>query len=237
MNKTELFPMNLQFFAEGDAGTAGTTGTAGTEGANGQTTGSTGTAGGVTGAAGVQDPQQNSTPGATEKTFTQAELSATAAREKAQGKASVYKMLGVTDEKEAKAQVDAFKQWQESQKTAEQKKLDAEKLATSNDARAIVAENKLACVMAGVTAESLDDALAIATLKVTDGKDLNAVLTEMKAQAKYAGFFTNANAGSGTGNPADHHNNPGGSKPENIGKRLAEAHTARAPKKSSYFQS
>lgn len=113
--------MNLQFFADGDASGAEN---ASVNGAGAQTTGAeSGSASGVeTNATGTQN-QSN----ATEKTFTQAELSATAAREKAQGRASVFKMFGVADEKEAKAQTEIFKKWQDEQKTADQKKADAEK--------------------------------------------------------------------------------------------------------------
>lgn len=108
------------------------------------------------------------------------------------------------------------------------------KNALAAENRAEMAENKLSCVTAGVNKDSLDDALAIALLKVTDGKDLNAVLTEMKSQAKYKGFFEESTGLKGTGNPANHAGAGSGNK-DNIGKRLAEKAVSTQAKKSSYF--
>ena len=55
-------------------------------------------------------------------------------------------------------------------------------LATINADRAAAAEAKLACVTAGVQKDSIDDVLAIAAAKVTDDKNLDAVLEEMKKE-------------------------------------------------------
>lgn len=174
------------------------------------------------------------------KTFTQEELTATATKEKKEGKSSILKLFGVSDEKKAKEEAAAYLAWKEAQKTDEQKaaeeknKLSEEK--TGAEQRALQAESKLSAVLAGVNKDSIDDALAIAMLKVTDEKDLDAVFTEMKEQAKYKGFFEQASSGgTGTGSGVGH----GASKPstgaENIGKRLAEMNKKSATK-SSYFK-
>lgn len=221
----DLMKMNLQFFAEEDgagedAGTDDSTG-AGDDSSNAgdQNQDNSGNAGGESG----------------EKTFTQAELSAVAAAEKKQGKAAILNMFGVKDEKTAKEQAKAFKEWQQSQKNTEEKLKDSEANLVEAEAKAQVAENKLACVMAGVNKDSIEDALAIATLKVTDDKDLNSVLEEMKKEPKYKGFFTTDSSGSnGTGNPAGHGSGTSSKGTENIGERLGKAKAVEA-KKSNYF--
>lgn len=56
-----------------------------------------------------------------EKKFTQADMTATAAKEKKQGRAAAFREMGFKSEKEAKAQLEAFRKYQESQLTPEQK--------------------------------------------------------------------------------------------------------------------
>lgn len=172
------------------------------------------------------------------KTFTQEEVNTIGAKEKNQGKNSILKLFGCADEKAAKAEAEEFKKWKESHQTEEEKRSIAEtqlkNTAAENEKRAVAAENKLAALSAGVTTESLNDALAIALLKVTEEKPLEKVLEEMKKEPKYSGFFgTSSNAG-GTGRSADHNNNQGNNG-NNIGKRLAESRVKSAPAKSSFF--
>lgn len=229
MKKETNFPMNLQFFADDAGNTGADVGAAGADGANTQTTG-------VEGASGDESNDTGSEAGktgATGKTFTQEEMTATATNEKKQGKNSILKIFGCKTEEEAKRFAAEFKAFQDVQKTAEQKKADAEALAGETEKRAQMAENKLACVLAGVSKDSVDDALAIAVLRVTDEKDLDAVLKEMKTQAKYKGFFDDSVGSKGTGNPAEHHGSEGSK--DNIGKRLAERNASTQTKKSSYF--
>lgn len=211
-------PFNLQLFAEGGEGSQ-----AGAEG--------TSTEGG-TGAAEDQTQQNQGSSG--EKTFTQEDVNAIGAREKNQGKSSILKLFGCADEKSAKAEAEEFKKWKESQKTDEQKRNEAEQLlkdsAAESEKRATVAENKLTALTAGVTAESLDDALAIALLKVTEEKSLEKVLAEMKKESRYSGFFGTSSNG-GTGSSADHTRGQG--ETGNIGKRLAEKRMTQP--KSTFF--
>lgn len=219
--ETQVIPLNLQFFAEGEG--------------NSQTTGAEDTSG-TEGAAGDQTQQSNtgSTSG-TEKTFTQSELTATAAKEKSQGKNSILKLFGVQDEKAAKAEAEAYKAWKATQKTNEEKLKDQETTIKDAETRAAAAEAKLTCITAGITADSLDDALAIAQLKVTDDKDLTKVLEEMKAEARYKGFFAATDSGSnGTGSSVEHKGSQGSSK-DNIGARLAKNHVKDPERKSSFF--
>lgn len=181
-----------------------------------------------------------------EKKFTQADMTATAAKEKKQGRAAAFREMGFKSEKEAKAQLEAFRKYQESQLTPEQKtaaqiqqakddKSDAEK-------RAEAAENKLAAIQAGVKKDAVDDAVAIAMMKAEDGKSLEDVLGEMKTQPRYKGFFDGLdddddNGGkSGTGTSVRHKSSK--KDEDGIGKRLGQQVNGNgAVKKSSYFRS
>lgn len=181
-----------------------------------------------------------------EKKFTQADMTATAAKEKKQGRAAAFREMGFKSEKEAKAQLEAFRKYQESQLTPEQKtaaqiqqakddKSDAEK-------RAEAAENKLAAIQAGVKKDAVDDAVAIAMMKVEDGKSLEDVLGEMKTQPRYKGFFDGSDddddgGKGGTGTSVRHKSSK--KDEDGIGKRLGQAQVNGngATKKSSYFRS
>lgn len=213
-----LLPFNLQMFAEGDG--------EGAEGGEGDG------AGAESGGEGNQDLGEGAKTG---ETFTQEQVNAIAAREKSQGRSAVFKMFGVKDEKAAKEQAEAFKKWQESQKDTEQKLKDAKANASDAEKRALAAEAKCACMAAGVQKESIDDALAIASLKVTDDKGLDAVLEEMKKEPRYQGFFgTSSKGSSGTGTPDGHQGTGKGGSAENIGARLGKSFST-APKKSNFF--
>lgn len=224
MKNKSLIPYNLQFFAEGGEG--------GSEGA-GEGTGAQGGADGGQQGNGDQNLGGQDDDKSGEKKFTQSELSAVAATEKKQGKQSILNIFGVKNEKEAKEQAEAFKKWQESQKDAETKMKDAQTAASEAEQRAIAAEAKLACVTAGVQKDCIDDALAIASTKVTEDKDLNTVLEEMKKEPRYKGFFAASGSGSGTGSSADHKIGAGTGGTENIGARLGKAKKTEA--KSSFF--
>ena len=226
-NMETQLPYNLQFFAEGES-------EGGSEGGADQSQGS--------GEEGNQNnngnqSQENNT-GA--KTFTQEEVNNIGAREKNQGKNSILKLFGCADEKTAKAEAEEFKKWKESQMTEDQKRTEAEKAlkdtAAASEERALAAENKLTAFTAGVTKESLDDALAIALLKVTEEKNLEAVLTEMKKEPRYAGLFgNNSDSSGGTGSSANH--NRGNQGKNNIGERLGKQRLNNNPQKSSFFKS
>ena len=182
-----------------------------------------------------------------EKKFTQAEMTATAAKEKKQGRAAAFREMGFKSEKEAKAQLEAFRKYQESQLTPEQK--TAAQIKQANDdksdaeKRAEAAENKLAAIQAGVKKDAVDDAVAIAMMKVEEGKSLEDVLGEMKTQPRYKGFFDGSddeddNGGKGgTGTSVRHKSSK--KDEDGIGKRLgqAQANGNAMTKKSSFFRS
>lgn len=180
-----------------------------------------------------------------EKKFTQADLTATATKEKKQGRAAAFREMGFKSEKEAKEQLEAFRKYQESQLTPEQKTEAQIKQANADksdaEKRAEAAENKLAAIQAGVKKDAVDDAVAIAMMKVTDEKSLEDVLAEMKTQSRYKGFFDgseeeeNGDKG-GTGTSVRHKTSK---KDEGIGKRLGQAQVQNQSKgatKSSFFR-
>lgn len=216
-------PLNLQFFASnsdnGEGGESNSTGESGDQNSDNST--------------GSNDGTDNNSG---TKTFTQDEVSAISTREKNQGKNAILKIFGCANEKEAKEQAQAFKNWQESQKTDEQKKNEAEQQlkdsAAESEKRATAAENKLTVITAGVPSDSVDDVLAIALPKVTEEKPLDKVLEEMKKNARYAAFFENkVSQGTGTG---ARHSKPSGT--ESTAARLAKNNAASKTQKSNFFK-
>lgn len=234
--KNKLFmPLKLQFFAEGEVSNGNSEGANSTQEGQNNSEGGNSTNGGESGSEGTKTGAEGG-----EKTFTQAEMTATATKEKRAGKNAILKLFGCADEKAAKEEAVAYLAWKESQKTEEQKQQEAtDKLKTDKtdaEKRATLAENKLAAFMSGVNKDSIEDALAIASLKVTEDKDLAEVLEEMKTQPKYKGFFSSGEpSGKGTGSGVSH-GNRGGNNTENIGERLGKQNAKVTAKKSSYFK-
>ncbi len=116
----------------------------------------------------------------TAKTFTQEELDAIVKQRLDRAKKDMPD----------KEQLKAFKAWQDSQKTAEQ--LAAEKISAAENGRA-EAEKRLAAAEAkniayskGVTAEAVEDVIALAMAKVGDDTDIGKAIDAVVA--KYPTF-------------------------------------------------
>ena len=138
------------------------------------------------------------------KTFTQAELDAIVKQRlerQAKGQPS-------------KEEMEAFRKWQDSQKTAEQ--LSQEKISAAENGRAD-AEKKLAAAEAkccayskGVTAEAVDDVIALAMAKVSDDmpieKAIDAVISKYpsfcSAKSAPQGVTTGVSFGNGGKQPS-----------------------------------
>lgn len=127
----------------------------------------------------------------TEKTFTQAEVNRMMAREKHQGVNSVYNELGIKPGD--KKTLSAIKEYLASQKSEEQKALEAEaaqasEIAKANE-RAAIAEAKAEAMMIGVQTQFVEDATTLALAKVAaeDGTDIKTALGELKT--KYPIWF------------------------------------------------
>lgn len=178
-----------------------------------------------------------------EKTFTQSEVNRLMAKEKKEGKKSVLKSLGFNSEKEAQNAFNLLKALTDSQKSEEEKAKENEGKASKEkedaEQRAMIAEAKLSCLTNGVNKDSIDDVLAIAMLKVSDDKELENVIKDMKKDKRYSSFFTsNSSSGDGTGNPPGHSSTAKeGDKKTNseYGKRLAQSTIKTDNKKKSYF--
>ena len=145
-----------------------------------------------------------SEPEQTAKTFTQAELDAIVKQRlerQAKGQPS-------------KEEMEAFRKWQDSQKTAEQ--LSQEKISAAESSRAD-AEKKLAAAEAkccayskGVTAEAVDDVIALAMAKVSDDmpieKAIDAVISKYpsfcSAKSAPQGVTTGVSFGNGGRQPS-----------------------------------
>lgn len=123
------------------------------------------------------------------KTFTQEQVTKMMAREKSQGRNSVYRELGI-DPKNTKL-VEQFKAFVESQKTDEQKAAEKETEAQSKiseaELRAINAEAKAEAMMLGVKSQYVEDAVTLALSKLSDDTDLKTILGEFKL--KYPIWF------------------------------------------------
>lgn len=134
------------------------------------------------------DPNTTSTPepAGAEKTFTQAE---------------VNELIRVRLERERKGQptkdeLTAFRNWQNSQKTAEQKAADDLKAAqdaqSAAEQKAADLEAMFAAMKAGVSPEAAEDVVALAKLKVSEDMPLSAAIAEVLK--KYPQFCGNAPA-------------------------------------------
>jgi hypothetical protein len=222
-NLEKLLRTNLQLFADGDDNNS-----------------SGGDNGGDNGNNGSADHDADAKHG--EKTFTQSEVSGMMAKEKNEGKRSVLKALGFKSEDEAKEAIEKYNKYLEDQKSDADKQKEALDKANNEkseaEKRAIAAENKVACYNSGINPEYIDDVLAIASNKVSDDKDLETVLKEMKEDKKYESFFGKTSSGSnhGTGSNAGHSGNNEDDK-NDLGKRLAEQrkNSMSAINKSNYF--
>ena len=176
------------------------------------------------------------------KLFTQKEVNRFTAREKEQGRNSVYKALGL-DPKDKKT-IEAVKSFVESQKTEEQK--NAEREAENNtkllelEQRAMLAEAKAEVMALGVKGQFVDDAVTLALAKVNDDNDLKTVISSFKD--KYPIWFKPSEEdekGSvgqrGTGSSVNNSKETNDGKHKNgLGARLATQRRG-THKKSSYW--
>ena len=145
-----------------------------------------------------------SEPEQTAKTFTQAELDAIVKQRlerQAKGQPS-------------KEEMEAFRKWQDSQKTAEQ--LSQEKISAAESGRAeaekklAAAESKCCAYSKGATAEAVDDVIALAMAKVSDDmpieKAIDAVISKYpsfcSAKSAPQGVTTGVSFGNGGKQPS-----------------------------------
>ena len=187
---------------------------------------------------------QNGSSGAesaSEKTFTQAEVSRMMTKEKQQGRAAAYKELGI-DPSDTNT-VSMFKAFIEAQKTSEQKANEQKAESDAKLAQAVekarIAEAKATALKLGVKSEYVDDVVTLAITKVTDDNDVDAVINDFKS--KYTFWFTGSSddeensvgkKGTGSSVGGKKSSSKGGDSVKGIGKRLAAARKTNNTKNS-----
>lgn len=175
------------------------------------------------------------------KTFTQDQVNSMIAAEKRKNLSSVYKGLGFDSEEAAKEFVEKYRDQEEQAKSdlvkeqEKSKQLAAEKAA--EQAKAQDLQYKFDAMAEGCSAKSAADVVVLAKAKMSDDKDFEAALKEVKEQYP-AMFGQTDNAGGGTGG--------GGTSPRGklkagdlsgMGKRLAEQRKENnATKENDYFK-
>lgn len=176
------------------------------------------------------------------KTYTQDEVNALLAKEKRQGKNSVLKALGLQSVDEGKAAIEAAQKAANANKTAEEvaaEALNAEKTARSKaESDLTVAQRTIAVMKAGFKPEYVDDVVAIASVKVTEDKDFDAVIEDMKKTHQFY-LVEQKKEDPGTGTPvAGFKKTEKNSTEKTYGQRLAESKVAEFQKanKVNFFK-
>lgn len=124
------------------------------------------------------------------KTFTQDDVNNLIARESKTAQEKLLKKLGIEDFDTAKDGLEKFREWQESQKTEQEKQaetlknLETEKGSLSSENETLKAQ--LSAMKAGVTTESIEDVVVLAKTLVNDDTDMDAAIA--KVVEKYPQF-------------------------------------------------
>lgn len=141
--------------------------------------------------------------GTTSKTFSQEQVTAMMAKEKKQGRASVYKELGI-DPNDSNM-VLMFKSFIESQKTEEEKQ--QEQAATNAakyaeiESRAKIAEAKVDAMQLGVLPQYVDDVVTLVLAKQSEDADIKTEVSQLKS--KYPFWFGGQPSGETTKTSTD----------------------------------
>lgn len=172
------------------------------------------------------------------RTFSQEDVNSMMAKEKRQGRSSVFNELGI-DPNDADT-INLVKQLVSARTSTEQVEAanDAEARILEAEQRAVVAEMKAEVMTMGAGPQYVDDVvtLALSRLDADENADLKTVIGEIKS--KYPALFSlgSSQGGSGdtgTGSPAPESK---GKKDEGgevgLGRRLAMSRRNAAPKKS-----
>lgn len=241
-----MFPLRLQFFAEGGDGSGGGEGSEGSEG----------------GSEGGDDDDDDEGGNKKKKksqkvSFEQAELTRMMANEKKQGRLAVLKELGIDtdDVKSNKDAMEKFREWQKNQRTdLENAQEELKQMETVRKANELL-EAKVEALALGAKPESLEDLIALAIVKTDEDNDIKKVMEDMKS--KYPMFFKGNGSneedededdddekqgakmkGKGTGRTLGTGSKGKSGKTQSFAERYAERKKAEAEgaKKSSYFR-
>lgn len=214
LKRNTLRYIGLQFFAEGSGDNGGSEGSGGSEDHNPENNSG--------------DQGSEGTGGKSGKTFTQSDVNRLLKAEKEAAKKALLKELGVEDAKSAKEGLAKYKEILDKDKTDAQKANEAlgteTKAKEEAEKRALLAEAKVEVLSAGCKPDYLDDVITLAMNRVSNDKDLTAVVKEMREDSKYSAFFGEGDSGSGdtgTGGGNGYRRNGGGKKGE-LGSRLGK---------------
>ncbi|HFI0694756.1 TPA: hypothetical protein ACGO4F_000821 [Streptococcus suis] len=127
---------------------------------------------------------------ATEKTFSQEDVTRISTKEHKSGYSKAIKDLGFSDVETAKNALAEYAKWQESQKSEADKQAEAltakdKELANAQAENKILA-SKLAALSKGVNAEAVDDVIALAERLVADDVSIDDAIGQVLA--KYPQF-------------------------------------------------
>lgn len=183
--------------------------------------------------------QEQNTGG--EKSFTQSQVSSMMAKEKRQGRESVYKELGI-DVNDSKM-VELIKNFIGSQKTSEQVQQEEAAAAAAKIAeaehKAYIAEVKVEAMKLGVSPEYVDDAVTLSLAKKTDDSDIKSIVAELKS--KYPMWFTTTEEKGGPAGQKGTGSSVNGAEPKpngekkGLGARLAAQRNSGGETKKSFW--
>ena len=183
------------------------------------------------------DPNPEPKEPVDEPKFTQEQVNAITAAEKRKNIAGVYKGLGFESEEDAKAFIEKYREQEENNKSELEKanstiaKLEAEKRAEMANATDL--EYRFKAMEEGCDPKSAKDIVVLAKAKMTDDKDFESALKEVKDQ--YPSMFNTVGGGTGGGGTTPRKKTE--TDLSGIGKRLAEQRkSSSTTKDNEYFK-
>lgn len=125
-----------------------------------------------------------------EKTFTQEDVNNLVKRETSKQQEKMLKELGISDFKDAKEGLAKFKEWQDSQKTEQERQTERLKELEMNQ-ESLTDENsvlkaQISAMKAGVIADYVTDVVTLAKTMVSDDMDMDTAIS--KVVEKYPHF-------------------------------------------------
>lgn len=189
------------------------------------------------------DPKPNSDPNPepkpADKTFTQDDVNRIIAAEKHKNQNSVYKALGFESSEEAKEFVEKYKKQEDDKKDeltkAQERTAALEKEKADETHKAQMVEYKFKVVEEGCDPKNAGDVVTLAVGRMSDDKDFEAALKEVKESYPTMFESSSSKGGTGSGGNPPRPGKPSGGESSGLGKRLAEQRK-NGVKKTSFFQ-
>ena len=125
-----------------------------------------------------------------EKTFTQDDVNNLIKRESSKQQEKMLKELGISDFKDAKEGLAKFKEWQNSQKTEQEKQAERLKELETNESTLMdensVLKAQISAMKAGVNADYVTDVVTLSKTMVSEDVDIDTAIS--KVVEKYPHF-------------------------------------------------